>query len=416
MSGLRDGLEQWARARGDEAVARLDSTEPATRDAIGSRRKRRMALIAGSTIAAIAGAAAVAAAQPQPLTIPTVDNPSLDLATFTCGEEWTLEPGQTSRIPGADYYFDEPDGDWQVTSDDDTTTTEVDQFTAGYGTVSWEGELRVKAAVLPRATIVVVKDGLIQGSFEEEFTRNYSFDDPNLRTWTPYPGTCGTAATTMPSGEYAFHLVIQVERVDDGEPVVTFVDPSGATKVTIDGLEAWGESTIEPHPAELREPVGDEYQAFVVPYPEGLGSCTPLHDLRALGAPDENAPQYTVTIPGVQDLTNAMWTGSPVVISNEPVDEWYINDQAMLVADYSGNMAQPAVWWSEDGTTLGTDGGQFDVFGGGCEPIEVLEPIGGAVFLVIDGVDWTSLWGANADSDQTSQGGIQTWVYLGQAS
>jgi len=416
MSGLRDGLGEWALGRGDEVAAQLLPGEAATRGAIRTRRRRRAGAIAGGALATILGVAAIASALPGTTAVQPADNPLQDISSFNCGDDWTLQAGETNYEPGADYYFDSPVGYWTLTDDDGDTHTGFSGFTAGLGGMSWQGSMQFKGVTTPKATVVAVQQGKIVGAFQGDFARNFSFDGSRLEAFAPYPGQCGDLTAVANSGKYTYHLVIQVVEVGwEGKTLATIVDPSGPYTVDIDGLEQWGEAAAVPT-AELREPQGDTYQAFLV-RPTGQGACRPLQEAREDGTPSAASLQYTVSLPGVQPLTSGMWAGDPVMVLDKPLQgEWYANQMAWLVADDVGAMQEPYVVWSEDGKQLASSLEWISPIGAGNCAFETrLDPVEGAVFLVIWNVDWPAFIEQNPGADLTSMTGYTTWVYLGQA-
>ena len=415
MSGLRDGLDEWAMKCGDQVAVHVRSTEEATRGAVKTRRRRRAGAIAGGAVAAVVAVTAIASALPGTTSLEPADNPFQDLGTLACGQDWTLQPGETTYEPDAAQYFDSPSGFWTLTDDDGDTHTGFSGFTAGLGGMSWQGSMNVEGMVVPRATVVAVKEGKIVGSYEGDFQRNSSFDGSALSAFAPYPGQCGDATTITYSGKFTYHLVIQVvEATDGGQPLATIVDPEGDYTVDIDSLDVWGAAHAVPR-ADLREPQGDTYQAFLV-RPTGQSSCRPLQDARADGAPNANSPQYTVSLPGVQPLTNGLWAADPVVISDQSLSgEWYADKAAWLVADDVGEMGEPRFGWTPDGTQLATSQSVGPPGAADCVFMARLDPVTGAVFLVIDGVDWAGFDRDNPGADLNSMTGYQTWVYLGRA-
>jgi hypothetical protein len=295
---------------------------------------------------------------------------------------------------------------------DDSGAVQADptSVSAGFEALHWQGELDLHGAVAKNATIVAVRDGMIVGSYEEDAARYSEYDGSHLTVAAPYPGVCGNDAAPATSGTVTYHLVVEViETRGDERVLASIADPGGPVTVSMTGLEDWG-AALTVQPAELREPVGDTYQAFVLSSGD-TNFCTRLQNSLAAGHPSVDDPQYTVTLPGVQPLSSGMWTGDPVLVEPESVlGTWFAQDGMSLVATDMSGMGEPLLVWDNDATTLASAGFNND-FSGECDFASQGE-IHGAVFLVINGVDWTAFWAQNPDA---THAGSETWIYLGQA-
>ena len=79
----------------------------------------------------------------------------------------------------------------------------------------------------------------------------------------------------------------------------------------------------------------------------------------------------------------------------------------------------PAVGESEGPGTLRLvntgDAAPVIDYGAGCNFVQPVPTIGGAVYLVIDGVDWDAVGEKYPLLDVSGPNDFQTWVYLGQA-
>ncbi|MFW7413895.1 hypothetical protein [Demequina sp. SO4-18] len=199
---------------------------------------------------------------------------------------------------------------------------------------------------------------------------------------------------------------------DPNEPANTTEAPSRDEFTSSPEPTGGASAGPEPTPgvvdsAELQAPEDDEYQAFVVERPQP--GCSPLADLRAAGRPSASDPQYTVELPVVaEDLTGELWGAEPVLTKSTDVGTWYLSHGAWLVADeVSAGIQDPYLEWVGDYELR--SGGTDPLRGDDCAYVEPIPEIGGAVFLVIDGVD------TSAVSDLDNADAHQTWVYLGEA-
>jgi len=428
MSGLRDNLEDWALAHGEQVAAVMTTHEAAGRRAIRSRRRNRILATGATAAAAVVGVVTLASAVPGVNQQPAAQDLARHLSELVCGDPWVVSAGNTEYYPEADFYFDEPRGDWVLTDDDGDTHTGYSGFTAGLGSVSWQGAIDVRGHTIVRARTVAVKLGTIVGVTEEQYGRVRDEGGASIYANAPRPGACGDTSPGNSSGKVTYHLVLQLTRVGDGGgPVATIVDPGGAKTVDIDGVEAYIEAQAAPSVDPLA-PRGDLYQAFAVPAPTST-SCTPFQDMIDAGEPLVfNHMQYLVTIPGVQPITGATWANEPAAIVDDPnYHAWYTDLPAAIVAEHfkGGNPLGYLTWTAGPNVSgeahpdqlrlVNTDEATFPMPAtADCVFTLPLPAVSGAVYLVIDGVDASALDDAypGADYDLTN---MQTWVYLGQA-
>ena len=417
MSGLRDNLEHWALAHGEQVATVVTQRESSARQAIRARRRNRVLVTAATAIAAVVGVVAIASAIPGVQEAPPAQGLSRHLSELVCGEPWVVESGTTQYAEDAGTYFDDPRGDWVLTDDDGETHTDFSGYTAGYGAVSWQGEIGLHGHVTVRERMVAVKLGTIVGVTEEQYAQIRDQGGADLDAYAPSPGACGDTPPGNSSGRVTYHLVLQLSRVGEGGgPVATIVDPGGPLTVDIDGVEAYV-AAQRPTEPDLHSPVGDTYQAFVVPRPSAQ-SCTPYDDMVEAGEPTVgNHLEYTLTIPGVQPL-GAEMTDPLVSSTTSLADEWYTHLASWLVVQ-EGSISESGMAWDDSVHVLAEsdDAPAPPAQKSNCvETFEYVMP-SGSVFLVIDGIDLDAVNdaypGASIDFDVAA---MQTWVYLGEAS
>jgi len=233
MSGLRSNLEAWARERGADVATHITDSEATVKRRIQARRRTRTAALVTAALAAVVGVVFIASAL-QPLgNAPAADKLPRHLSELVCGHAWLVERGGTSFVEQPDYYFDAPQGTWVLTGADGETQTDFSGYTSGEATVSWRGEMHLRHHAIARARVVAVKAGAIVGVTEEQYARIGENGAVTLAVTAPVLGRCGGAASDTGSGDVAFHLVIQLTRVDDAAIIATIVDPSGAKAVQI---------------------------------------------------------------------------------------------------------------------------------------------------------------------------------------
>lgn len=426
MSGIREGLGDWAAGHGDEVAVRVASHEKATRAAIATRRRRRaLGGGVGATLAIVAVAATVVAVNGS--TVPAATNPVVPIGQLACNQPWALEEGESIHDPEQADRVNAPGGDWLKFTDGGEVIENPDSVWVGYEDIHWQGTLAHDDSLAVRAEIVAVQDGVVVGAGQDEAAGGYSLDGDALEVSAPLPGVCGQVNAGAADGDYTYHLVVTVSEATTGAPIMSFVDPGGSITLEFSGLADWfGSDTGSP--AHLSAPRGDTYQAFLVQEPPP-GSCTPYSDLMAEDVPSSTTPTYEVTIPGVQALTGEIWGKAPaVVIDDEGFKDWYVGLPTGITAQEvdGGNPLGKLEWTT--GTTWGESEAPGDLrlintanaaypteFGADCVVTEPIPALRGAVFLIIDGVDWEALGDSNPLLDLATTEGYQTWVYLGQA-
>jgi len=428
MSGLRDNLEEWALARGSEVAAVVAEREVAGRHAIRTRRRRRILATATTAIVAAVAVVTVASALPGVNDAPPAKELSRHLSELVCGDPWLAESGTTAYMSDADYYFDPPQGGWVLTDDNGDTHSDFTGFTAGLGSVSWQGEQDLRGHTIVRARTVAVKLGTVVGVTEDQYARIRDEGGASLNVNAPRPGACGDTAPGNSSGKVTYHLVLQLSRLGDGGgPLATIVDPGGPLTVAIDGVEAYLEEQATP-PAEPLAPKGDTYQAFVVQQPTEA-TCEPYQELMASGEPKATSMTYRVTIPGIRAVDSGLWDGDPVaIIPGADVDAWYVGLPTAVTSERfgAGNPLESLSWVTGPGGTMTIPAGELGLIhtnddapvtdvNAGCVYTLPGPTPSGAVYLIIDGVDVAAIDAAYPGADYTLEG-MQTWVYLGQAS
>jgi hypothetical protein len=432
MSGLRDALGEWSGARGEEVAGSVRVHERETRAAAGRRRARNLTLTAGAAVVAVVAASALVVGGPwrgvEPAVAPTGD--PIDLGALVCGAPWTLEEGTVTHDESAPAYFGGVSGGWITIADNGEVFENPDTLWAGYESLAWKGTPLLNGNVVLRGTVVAVKDGTIVG-VAAPARRETAYQGEDLQAIGSYPGVCGDEVVVSDSGPYTYHVVFTASLAEDPErPLQTIIDPSGPITLEVTDLEYWGDPTGDSSLAELEEPVGDEYQAFLVAAPLPRTVCEPYTDILANGEPAKLTPTYSVTIPGVQSLTGEIWGNAPaVVIDDETYEAWYVGLKTGITAqEVDGGNPLGALAWTT-GTTWGEDEPPRDLrlintadatypteLPADCAYTQPIPQLSGAVFLIIDGVDWDALNVQNPGADITAEEGWQTWVYLGQAS
>ena len=432
MSGLRDSLGEWAAARGDEVAAATRVHEPATRAAIGRRRTRNLAATAGAAVLAVVAASTLAVAAPWKSAPPVAAGPDIDLGAtgLECGAPWTLTEGTTTHDDSAPAYFGGVSGDWFRTTDNGEVSTNPQSLWAGYEVLSWKGDAALNGTIRLEATVVVEKDGVIVGSSVPDEDGQSTFDGSSITAYSPYPGECGGKIVVADSGNYTYHVVIEVTLLGEANVLLqTIVDPSGPLGVEVTGLESWGDPSGTSSLAELEEPTGEKYQAFLIAAPPEQSSCEPYTDILDNGEPAKTTPTYSVTIPGVQPLNGAFWGNQPVaIIEDEQYDAWYLAFKSGITAQSvdGGNPLGTLEWTTGPAVGETSHEGELrlvntvDAIPPGplnenCAFTAPIPTISGAVFLIIDGVDWETFDAQNPAVDISTTEGWQTWVYLGQA-
>jgi hypothetical protein len=432
MSGLRDALGEWSGARGEEVAGSVRVHERETRAAAGRRRARNLTLAAGAAVVAVVAASALVVGGPwrgvEPAVSPTGD--PIDLGALVCGAPWTLEEGTITHDESAPAYFGGVTGGWIKRTDNGEVFENPDTLWAGYESLAWQGTPLLNGNVAIDAIVVAVKDGVIVGSVAPN-PSELSYDGDSVSLYGGYPGMCGDEVVVSDSGEYTYHAVITASLAEEPErPLQTIVDPNGPITVEVTELESWGDPSGASSLADFQEPVGDTYQAFLVAAPLPRTVCEPYTDILANGEPAKLTPTYSVTIPGVQALTGEIWGNQPaVVIDDETYEAWYVGLKTGITAqEVDGGNPLGALEWTT-GTTWGEDEPPGDLrlvntadatypteLPADCAFEQPIPTIGGAVFLIIDGVDWDAFNAQNPGADITAEEGWQTWVYLGQAS
>jgi len=233
VSGLRTNLEAWALEHGTEVSTQIAANEAAVRRRIRARRRTRAAALVTAALAAVVGVVLAASAL-QPLGgAPAADKLPRHLSELVCGHAWLVERGSTSFVDEPDYYFDAPQGTWLLTTADGETEIDFSGYTAGEAAISWRGDMRLRHHAIARARVVAVKAGAIVGVTEEQYARIGEHGAVSLDVNAPVLGRCGGTGEDSASGDVAYHLVIQLTRVDDAAIIATIVDPSGAKAVEI---------------------------------------------------------------------------------------------------------------------------------------------------------------------------------------
>lgn len=251
-------------------------------------------------------------------------------------------------------------------------------------------------------------------------------DDNNPETTSVGPqDTAGRKSSTAPLLTLLVVIVLGVvvwALWPDQEEAVAPGATASATPTPTPGDSVSPTPSVSPpaESAQLEEPDGDQYQAFVVPQPEGE-SCTPFVDQRAQGWPNAESVQYDVTLPGVQAITQEWWVAGPVVMAeDEAFNPWYLELDAWLLADeVSAGNPSPGVGWEQpadgDSWRLSTSAGPGAAPGADdCAYVEPIPEISGATWLIIDGAEWAAVADQNPDVMEGSDDAM-TWVYLGQA-
>jgi len=431
MSDLRDSLGRWAGERGEEVARAVSVHEGETRAAAGRRRARNLTLAAGAALVGLVGASGLLVAGPWQLAQPALELPTEPVALdkLACGTPWTLGAGTVTHVEWADEYFGGMSGGWVKFTDGGEAVENPGSIEAGSESVLWHGDREVRGEVVVDGIVVAVRDGVIVGSAGADFRTYASYEDSGTAFAGPLPGSCGEGLSVFDDGVYTYHVVIQAMHVTEPMAVLqTIIDPNGPLTVGVSGLRQWGEWHADGTYAHLREPQGDRYQAFVVA-PPAPGSCTPYNELMARGAPAETDLEYEVTIPGVQELTGQVWGNQPlVVIDDVEYDAWYVGLRTGITAqEVDGGNPLGALEWTT-GPSVGeqshegelrlvnTWGAEFpgpDL--GDCTFTLPIPALGGAVFLIIDGVDWDTVSETHPNANVVFPDGAQTWVYLGQA-
>jgi hypothetical protein len=409
MSGLHDNLEAWALAHGTEVAAAVVDHEPVARAAIRARRRNRLLATGATAIVAAVGVVAMASAIPGVNQPPAAQDLSRHLSELVCGDPWVASSGTTDYIAVASSLYSAPSGEWTLTDDNGDTHVDFSGFTAGLGSVSWQGEVGLKGHVIVRERTVAVKLGTIVGVTEEQYAQ-IGEGGAKLDVNTPRPGACGDVSPGNSSGKVTYHLVLQLSRVgDQSGRVATIVDPGGAKTVDIDGVEAYVSGKVD-----------ESVRAFVVPTPT-TPSCRPYQDLIAQGVPTYSA-RYATTIPGLRSgvaVVEPYYDDSDYLVINAEsplTDHWYANRNAWLVVESGWPKIAIPLGWNADHTRL-VESSTAPRPESQADCVVTLEgvPPSGAVYLVIDGVDWDAVSEQNPLLDVASVSGFQTWVYLGQA-
>jgi len=433
MTGPRHEITEWASKHGD-VVAKdlLDAGSEATARRLVTRRKRtRVGALAACAVVAV-GAIVVAAPDsfgggprvpaahdtgPAELTLVKGEVPDI----LRCGQPYTLEGGfvlhTEARAGGLS-------GAWIKRSDDGSSEVNPTSIDGEYEGLVWRD-------VTPRhtgngedlLTIVAVQDGQIVGVSAAELPPGVGTD---YEIPAPVPGECAAGDASSYDGSVEYHLVVQ-SFDKEGTLLATAIDIYDPLTVELKNVGQRPADTTRY--SALPEPEGASYRAFVVAKPS-IESCTPYSDYMLRGAPDAETMGYEVTIPGVQEFVGEIWGNSPAAVIDDPnYDAWYVGLPTAITAERvdAGNPLATLEWTT--GPAVGeTDGtGQLRLvttwdaapvveLPGDCAFEAPIPDIDGAVFLIIDGVDFEALDEANPGADFANLDNFQTWVYLGQAS
>ncbi|MDN4480191.1 hypothetical protein [Demequina muriae] len=248
------------------------------------------------------------------------------------------------------------------------------------------------------------EDAMLMGESGAGIPRIGQCDD-SLDSWSNDPGDpmdTRLVAQYWSTSETGESTLLATVVVDPNEPANSSEAP---------GID--GDSPDVVDSAELSR-TRPTHQAFAVPRPEP--GCSPLTDLRDAGHPSTDAPEYTVRLPFLtEELTGELWGDEWVVSVTGGDTPWYLEHHAWLVADeVSAGIPDPHLQWHPGLQFILRSGGTDPLRGDDCAYDAPIPEIDGAVFLVIDGVDWDAVDEAGTDPGG-DRDGYQTWVYLGEA-
>jgi len=411
MSDLRDSLGRWAGERGEEVARVVSVHEGETRAAAGRRRARNLTLAAGAALVGLVGASALVVSQPWGSVDPAQQPAS---SRLQCGEELVLDQPVT--------FHDRAFADEGANFSAELAQTEG-VIRAGSRREHWD--VAVSSAnqqVRWDLASVAVRDGVVMG---------VAIGGAGLTTsdavpmHLAVPGEC-RVPFAAPDGEYDSAVVVDVKDAGTGELLATYV---ASERQQFTGVMEYlsREFATGDGPA-LLEPYGDSYQAFVLERPAPQ-SCTPYSDMLRSGEPTVERVQYPVTLPGVQELTGEIWVSKPAAVIDDPdYEAWYVGLPTVIMGRnvYGGNptgvlhwvegsafegQVPPGELWLVNSMESRSD----TLLGDGCAFEQPIPSLSGAVFLIIDGVDWDTVSETHPNANVVFPDGAQTWVYLGQA-